>query len=508
MRKSIITSLSALLFCSALFAQQTEVAYTEDFQSYAKNKNPNGWIDTSVGGGNGVGLYKTDIDPTQGNKGTNIVYGTKQSSGRPDGNTPRIGTFSTYTTKTFSTSGRFEYTGRFIRTNTDTRVGFTLCSSYPEQDKYYLIALWTRASGGVSMQLHSFGAGTPAGTLDSGLTPDVNKWYRFRIQADDLNNQTQIRARFWVDGAPEPTTWSIDGADAAATRLKSGRIGIWSAVKGDFYVDDLFAKSPVDHTAPVVTIYESDKLLDPAVITPINHDAILDAKVTDDISGVATITMKVDGVAYTPKTPVTVEGVHTVRADAVDKVGNTSFLEAKVLVDKTKPLVVFSEGTTTLDPSKLAAFKFDPKIGITVTDNVSKFTWAATLDGQPYVAGTPIPTDGFHDIRVVATDEAKNVADLTLHVLVDKVKPVVVFSEGDKVLDPTKVEPFKFDPRIAIKVTDATSKVTTTITLDGAPYTSGTLITTDAFHDIRVVATDEAGNVTDVTQRILVDKVA
>ncbi|HWW61749.1 MAG TPA: Ig-like domain-containing protein, partial [Thermoanaerobaculia bacterium] len=507
LRLAIATA--SLLACSALVAQQTEVAYTEDFQSYGKNKNPNGWIDTSVGGGNGVGLYKTDIDPTQGNKGTNLVYGTKQSSGRPDGNTPRIGTFSTLTTKTFSTSGRFEYTGRFIRTNSDTRVGFTLCSSYPEKDQYYLVALWTRASGGVSMQLHAFGAGTPAGTLDSGLTPDINKWYRFRIQADDLNNATQVRARFWLDGAPEPSTWSIDAADSAATRLKTGCIGIWSAVKGDFYVDDLFAKSPVDHAAPTVTLYESDKLLDPAVITPLNHNAILDAKATDDISGVATITMKVDGAAYTPKTPVTAEGVHTVRADAVDKVGNTSFLEAKVLVDKTQPIVIFTEGAKTLDPSKaFEPFKFDPKIGIAVSDAISKFTWAATLDGQPYVPGTPITVDAFHNIRVVATDEAKNVTDLTLRILVDKVAPVVVFSEGTKTLDPAKLETFKVNPSVAIKVTDATSQPATTITLDGQPYTSGTPITVDAFHDLRVVATDQAGNVTDLTQKILVDKVA
>lgn len=508
MRKTIPVLLATLLVCSAAFAQQAEVAYTEDFQSYGKNKNPNGWIDTSIGGGNGIGLYKTDIDPTQGNKGTNLVYGTKQSSGRPDGNTPRIGTFSTLTTKTFSTNGRFEYSGRFIRTNVDTRVGFTFCSSYPEKDQYYLLALWTRASGGVSMQLHSFGAGAPTGTLDSNLTPDINKWYRFRIQADDLNNATQIRARFWIDGAPEPSTWSIQAADSAATRLKAGRIGIWSAVKGDFYVDDLLAKSPVDHTAPVITLFESDKLLDPAVITPINHNAILEAKVTDDISGVGTVTMKVDGVAYTPRTPVTTEGLHTVRADAIDAVGNASFLEAKVLVDRTKPVVVFTEGTRTLDASRLEPFKFNPSIGITVTDNVSRFTWAATLDGQPYVPGTPITVDAFHNIRVVATDEAQNVTDVTLRILVDKVAPVVTFTESARVLDPHRLETFRVDPKIGITATDATSAVTTTFTLDSQPYVPGTPITADAFHDVRAVATDQAGNVTDVTQKILVDRIA
>ncbi|HEU4889509.1 MAG TPA: Ig-like domain-containing protein, partial [Thermoanaerobaculia bacterium] len=506
MRKPIIAVIVTLFLCGGAFAQQAGVAYTETFQSYGKNQNPAGWVDTSIGGSAANGLYKTDIDPTQGNKGTNIVFGTRQASGRPDGNTPRIGTFSHLTTHNFSASGRFEYTGRFIRTNTETRLGFSFCSSYPQQDKYYMVALWSRPAGGVTLQLHAFGAGTPAGKLDSNLTPDVNRWYRFRIQADDLNNQTQIRARFWQDGAPEPTTWSIDAADSAAARLKSGRIGIWSAVRGDFYVDDLLAKSPVDHTAPVITLFESDKLLDPAIITPVNHNAILEAKVLDDISGVATVTMKVDGVAYTPRTPVTVEGVHTVRADAVDNVGNTSFLEAKVLVDKTAPVVVFTEGTKTLDPTKLETFRFDPKIGIAVTDNVSTFTWAATLDGQPYVPGTPITTDAFHTLRVVATDQAQNVTDVTLRILVDKVAPVVVFSESDNVLDPSTLETFQSNPSIVIKVSDATSQPTTVITLNGQPYVSGTPITADAFYDLRVVATDQAGNVTDLTQKLLVDK--
>src|SRR5438445_12980133 len=105
-----------LLLCAAmpLRAQSTppaEVSYVDDFQSYGTQKNPPGWVDTSVGSSKPVagGLYKTWPDPLQGNSGTNVVYGTKQSSGRPEGNNPRIGTFSTLTTNTFDAQGRFEY---------------------------------------------------------------------------------------------------------------------------------------------------------------------------------------------------------------------------------------------------------------------------------------------------------------------------------------------------------------------------------------------------------------
>ena len=84
------------------------------------------------------GLFKTWPDPLQP---SNVVFGTRQSSGNPDGNNPRIGTFSTLTTKKFDAKGRFEYSGRLLRTNVDSRIGLTFLSAYPEIDKYYLIGL-------------------------------------------------------------------------------------------------------------------------------------------------------------------------------------------------------------------------------------------------------------------------------------------------------------------------------------------------------------------------------
>ena len=97
----------ALVFLALPLAAQQEVAYSDDFQSYGSPKNPPGWVDTSVGGASASGLYKTWPDPLEGSKGSNIAFGTKQSSGRPEGNHPRIGTFSTLTTKSFFGKCRF-----------------------------------------------------------------------------------------------------------------------------------------------------------------------------------------------------------------------------------------------------------------------------------------------------------------------------------------------------------------------------------------------------------------
>jgi len=71
MRKPIRYGLSfilfLLLFCASAFAQQAEVSYSDDFQSYGSPRNPPGWVDTSIGSSKPVagGLYKTWPDPTQ-----------------------------------------------------------------------------------------------------------------------------------------------------------------------------------------------------------------------------------------------------------------------------------------------------------------------------------------------------------------------------------------------------------------------------------------------------------
>src|SRR3954453_15665209 len=181
MKRTLAAIALALSFATTLAAQTpAEVSFADDFQSYGTQKNPAGWVDTSIAGSAAQGLYKTWSDPTQAQGSSNVVYGTRQSSGKPEGNNPRIGTFSTLTTKPLGGKGRFEYRGPFIRTNTDTHLGLTFFSSYPEKDSYYLLGTW---GTNLTMQLFAWGGGVPTGTLDSGFTPEANRWYQFVIQA-------------------------------------------------------------------------------------------------------------------------------------------------------------------------------------------------------------------------------------------------------------------------------------------------------------------------------------
>ncbi|MCA1732530.1 MAG: hypothetical protein LC732_02890 [Acidobacteria bacterium] len=123
-RRIALSSLALLLAVASALAQPVVVEYADDFHSYKTQSIVPGWVDTPVGSTkpDAKGLYKTWPDPR--NK-SNVVYGTKQSSGKPEGRNPRIGTFSTLTDRAFAGKGRFEYRGRFLRTNSDSRIGLS-----------------------------------------------------------------------------------------------------------------------------------------------------------------------------------------------------------------------------------------------------------------------------------------------------------------------------------------------------------------------------------------------
>jgi len=501
------TRIAILLVALALPAfAQTEVVHREDFQTYKTPSNPPGWVDTSVGNPHpsASGLFKAWNDPLQGNQGPNVVYGTKQSSGKPEGNNPRIGTFSTLTTKTFNAKGRFEYQGRLIRTNTDSRIGLTFLSSYPEQDKYYLLGLWSQpGTTRLTMQLFGFGAGTLQGTVDSNLVIDPNRWYRFSIQVDDVANTTRIRARFWIDGTTEPATYAIDATDAAPTRLTAGRIGMWAASKGDAYIDDLFAKSPVDHAPPVITFVDADtqRVLDPAQLALFKTPARVEIRVTDDLS-TATYTAKLDGTNYISATPITVDGLHEITVDAIDAPGNTATASLDLLVDQVPPLI-----TLHIDGAPFATgaiFNRDVTLSAVIQD-ISTVTSTATLNGAAVTLPQPIAEERVHAISVTAIDQVGWESVRASSFIVDKTAPVLTILANGVVLGGG--ESFRDDVTLTWSATDLTLD-RIEATLNGAPISSGTTISAERIHDLVVTAYDRAAHSTTETRRFVLDKTA
>ena len=63
-------------------------------------------------------------------------------------------------------------------------------------------------------------------------------------------------------------------------------------------------------------------------------------------------------------------------------------------------------------------------------------TSTAKLNNVDYVSLTPISTEGKYTLSVHAIDEAGNVTDAALNLLVDKTPPVISFFDGTTQLDP------------------------------------------------------------------------
>jgi len=495
-----------LLATMGLAQTQPTVSYSDDFQSYGTPSNPPGWVDTSVGTPKPAadGLYKSWPDPVKAS--TNIVYGTKQASGKPEGNNPRIGTFSTLTTKIFSARGRFEYRGRMIRTTSDARIGLTFLSSYPEQDKYYLLGLWSKPSdpSRLTLQLFGFGAGTPAGTVDSDLSLDPNRWYQFLIQVDDADNATKIHARFWPEGTTEPATFSIDAFDNSAARLTTGRIGMWAAVRGDAYIDDLLARSPVDYGAPVITFVDADtqRVLDPTQLALFKTPARVEIRVTDDLSTVTSTAKLDDTSVYVSATPIAVDGLHEIKVHAVDAPGNTADASLQLLVDQRPPVVTLQiDGAPFPDG---AVFGRDVTLSAVIQD-ISTVRTVSNLDGNVITLPVPVADEKLHQISVTATDQVgwQTVAAETF--IVDKTPPVIEIKANGTVMNGG--ESFATDVTLTWTATDLTLDHVTA-TLDNNTVAPGTTVTLEGLHTLVVTATDRAGHSKTETRPFALDKTA
>jgi hypothetical protein len=224
-----------------LAAQTPSVFARENFQSYAKGVTPRGWADTHVGETNTAsrGEFKTAVDPlvaqnkrraVEPARGDgNIVFGTTLSG---TGSSSRPGAIATYTPKIFFAGQLHEIRGRVLRMGGEQRIGFTLLSGYPSQDRFYFIEQQPVAGQPGIFALRASVAGASGSLGGQPLsTTDIaeGRWYRFALQVEETSGQTIIRARFWPEGSPEPQMWMIDAVDGDSSRLRVGRFGFWAA---------------------------------------------------------------------------------------------------------------------------------------------------------------------------------------------------------------------------------------------------------------------------------------
>ncbi|MBW3565712.1 MAG: Ig-like domain-containing protein [Acidobacteria bacterium] len=506
-----------LLFALPLSAQTPppEVEYADDFQSYQRNDNPPGWFDTPVGKPKpqADGLYKVRTDPTEGANASNLVYGTVQASGMPAGETPRIGTFSTLTTHTFDGTGRFEYTGRLVRTRKDSAIGITFFSSYPEVDSYYMIGLWSRAeSNDLTMQWFSPDDRLLGGSIDSGVTLEPNTWYRFYIQADALPTVTRVRARFWVDGDPEPSQWQIDGFDDASSRLTSGRIGMWAAVRGESYLDDLWAKSPIDVTPPEITVTENDLSLANGAM--FNRDATPAITVVDDIDPSPSWKATLDGDSFVSGSTVATEGFHRLEVEAFDAVLNRSAIAIDFVIDKTPPQVAFYEGDNALDDGVHLNRTIVPRLyvldltatTVTATLNGAIYEFGPVATGTNYREGSPVGDEGAWELHTLVTDAVGWQTESKVVFVVDKTPPAITLDSHEEaavVATADIVLAGAADDAIVVTVNGSDAAIDPLTRHWSLPVSL-----VEGSNALSIRAEDRAGNVTTMQRSIILDTIA
>jgi subtilase family serine protease/flagellar hook assembly protein FlgD len=121
----------------------------------------------------------------------------------------------------------------------------------------------------------------------------------------------------------------------------------------------------------------------------------------------------------------------------------------------------------------------------------------ADIDGVPYVSGSPYAVEGRHVLHATAIDAAGNVATGVRTFDLDLTPPeVALLGVADGEYRDGPVTP-------TILVTDR-SPTTSTATLDGVPWSSGT-ISTEGQHVLDVAARDAAGNSQEVAAAFWID---
>ncbi|UCE04717.1 MAG: hypothetical protein JSW07_13960 [bacterium] len=207
-------------------AARPKILLFEDFDDYSQNEDPLNWKDTGADYSfeEDTSLFKTT--EVEGK----MAFGTSSqlTSIHSHYNAPGVLDWTNYI-----------FTGRMYINNQNRGIGVTFFSHYPEnQDRYYILTRYD-ANRTFHIEVRPDEDQQIRGTIDSGVNPERKTWYRFYIEVEDSGSQTNIRAKIWKDGEPEPSDFQIDAYDDSANRILSGTVGLYTEGHGAKYFDDL-----------------------------------------------------------------------------------------------------------------------------------------------------------------------------------------------------------------------------------------------------------------------------
>lgn len=224
------------------------------------------------------------------------------------------------------------------------------------------------------------------------------------------------------------------------------------------------------------------------------------ASASDVVSGVQSVSITRNGAAVTSPFPLP-DGTHDISVAALDVAGNQSTSSFTVKVDSVKPLISFNvagvSGGVWYRSATIAVDASDATSGVqnlVITDN-----------GK--VKPSPIsPGDGVHDIVATANDNAGNVQSSSYNIKVDGTPPTIVPSitgtAGDSGWWVSAVD-------IDAAVNDAMSGVATqSSSPDGGGSWASTpySLSADGIYQVSFKSEDNAGNVTEISETVKIDK--
>ena len=199
--------------------------FMEDFENYRSGSNPPNWLDTAARNSmiEDSSLFRVfEIN-------NNMVFGTRSTL---------LNIHSHHIKSYIDDLSSFEYSGRMMMTNPNGGIGVTFLSHYPFSDTYYRLRC-TRNNSSFHIAPHPHGSSNVYGIIDTGIIPEPNRWYRFRIRVENMGYRNEILAKVWQEGSSEPSRWQVEAYDNSPERLVSGTIGVWSGHFGAKYWDDL-----------------------------------------------------------------------------------------------------------------------------------------------------------------------------------------------------------------------------------------------------------------------------
>ena len=360
------TSLSQSAFTDrnimALSAQSAPgfTVYTQDFESETPGSSPSDWLDTAA--------YNS-MTPDDSlfhlfDRDGNLVFGTISS----DSNI-----HSHFTGPGSQSLTAIRYTGRMLITDPRGGIGVTFRSLYPNSDTYYRL----RRYNNNAFHINPHGTNV-SGDTDTGVVPSANTWYWFLVEVEDTSSQTEIRAKVWAEGSPEPAAWQAQAIDASSKRIPAGTFGLWAYNNGEKYWDDL----AVSYLAPPNTVPPTISILGD---NPASHEAGTPyadpgATASDDLDGDLSANILVTN-SVDPNTL----GSYTVSYTVSDSSGNTATAVRTVEVINTSPPTItilgdnpasHEAGTPYNDPGATANDDIDGDLSanILVTNNVDPNT--------------------------------------------------------------------------------------------------------------------------------------